>query len=111
MGWGGIGSWARAESARVATRRRARPVRVLLVDETSIRRRHRYVTVVACGDTGKVLAMIDGRTKASHSSRRARSVVSDTAPSKSCSAVSHEQPVTSRISIPRKQTRSGIRGL
>ena len=36
---------------------------MLLVDETSIRRRHRYVTVVACGDTGKVLAMIEGRTK------------------------------------------------
>ena len=38
---------------------------MLLVDETSIRRRHRYVTVVACGDSGKVLAMIPGRTKAS----------------------------------------------
>ena len=48
---------------RVAQRRRARPTRVLLVDETSIRRRHRYVTVVACGETGKVLAMIAGRTK------------------------------------------------
>jgi len=35
------------------------------VDETSIRRRHRYVTVVACGETGKVLAMIAGRTKGS----------------------------------------------
>ena len=31
----------------------------------SIRRRHRYMTVVACGDTGKVLAMIEGRTRAS----------------------------------------------
>ena len=41
-------------------RRRARPARVLLVDETSIRRRHRYVTVVACGETGKVLAMTEG---------------------------------------------------
>ena len=55
----------RAEAARVAERRRARPCRVLLVDETSIRRRHRYVTVVACGDSGKVLAMIPGRTKGS----------------------------------------------
>ena len=54
-----------AHSARVAKRRRAQVCRVLLVDETSIRRRHRYVTVVACGDTGKVLAMIEGRTKAS----------------------------------------------
>ena len=65
VGWHRIMGLVRAESARVAKRRRARPVRVLLVDETSIRRRHRYVTVVACGDTGKVLAMIDGRTKAS----------------------------------------------
>ena len=54
-----------AETARVAERRRARPCRVLLVDETSIQRRHRYVTMVACGDSGKVLAMIPGRTKGS----------------------------------------------
>lgn len=63
VGWHRIMGLARAESAQVARRRRARPCRVLLVDETSIR--HRYVTVVACGDTGKVLAMIAGRTKAS----------------------------------------------
>ena len=48
----------RAHSERVAQRRRAGPTRVLLVDETSIRRRHRYVTVVASGDSGEVLAMI-----------------------------------------------------
>ena len=44
---------------------KSRSLRVLLVDETSIRRRHRYVTVVASGDTGEVLAMIPGRTKGS----------------------------------------------
>lgn len=65
VGWHRIMRLVDAEAARVAKRRRARPCRVLLVDETSIRRRHRYVTVVACGDTGKVLAMIEGRTKAS----------------------------------------------
>ena len=54
-----------AESARVADRRRARLCQVLLVDETSIRRRHRYVTVVPCGDSDEVLAMIPGRTKRS----------------------------------------------
>ena len=54
-----------AHAARLAQRRRARPTRVLLVDETSIRRRHRYVTVVARGETGEVLAMIPGRTKGS----------------------------------------------
>ena len=65
VGWHRIMGLVRAEAARVAERRRARPSRVLLVDETSIRRRHRYVTVVACGDSGKVLAMIPGRTKGS----------------------------------------------
>ena len=65
VGWHRIMGLVRAEAARVAERRRARPCRVLLVDETSIRRRHRYVTVVACGDSGKVLAMIPGRTKGS----------------------------------------------
>ena len=65
VGWHRIMGLVRAEAARVAERRRARPSRVLLVDETSIRRRHRYVSVVACGDSGKVLAMIPGRTKGS----------------------------------------------
>ena len=65
VGWHRIMSLVRAHAAVVAERRRARPCRVLLVDETSIRRRHRYVTVVACGDSGKVLAMIPGRTKGS----------------------------------------------
>ena len=63
VGWHRIMGLVRAHSERVVQRRRARPCRVLLVDETSIRRRHRYVTVVACGDSGKVLAMIPGRTK------------------------------------------------
>ena len=65
VGWHRIMCLVKAHSERVAQRRRARPCRVLLVDETSIRRRHRYVTVVACGDSGKVLAMIGGRTKGS----------------------------------------------
>ena len=65
VGWHRIMGLVRTEAARVAKRRRAQPCRVLLVDETSIRRRHRYVTVVACGDSGKVLAMIPGRTKVS----------------------------------------------
>ena len=65
VGWHRIMGLVRAEAAQVAERRRARLCRVLLVDETSIRRRHRYVTVVACGDSGKILAMIPGRTKGS----------------------------------------------
>ena len=65
VGWHRIMRLVRAEAARVGKRRRARRARVLLVDETSIRRRHRYVTVVASGYSGEVLAMIPGRTKAS----------------------------------------------
>ena len=65
VGWHRIMGLVRAEAAQVAERRRARPARVLLVDETSIRRRHRYVTVIVCGDSGKILAMIPGRTKGS----------------------------------------------
>ncbi|WP_419552650.1 transposase [Candidatus Poriferisodalis sp.] len=38
----------------VAQHRRHRRCRVLLVDETSIRERHRYVTVLVNGDTGEV---------------------------------------------------------
>ncbi|MCY4650335.1 MAG: ISL3 family transposase [bacterium] len=47
----------------VQTRRRRQRCRVLLIDETSIRKRHRYVTVVVNGDTGEVLAMVQGRSK------------------------------------------------
>ena len=65
VGWHRIMGLVKAHSDRMAERRRLRPTRVLLVDETSIRRRHRYVTVVACGDTKQVLAMIPGRTKGS----------------------------------------------
>ena len=38
-----------------------RRCRVLLVDETSIRKRHRYVTVLVNGDTGEMLAMVPHR--------------------------------------------------
>ncbi|WP_423916501.1 transposase [Candidatus Poriferisodalis sp.] len=42
-------------------RRRSRRCRVLLAGETSIRKRHRCVTVLADGDTGEVLAMVPHR--------------------------------------------------
>ena len=44
-----------------------------------------------------------------HSSRRARSVASDTRWPIRRSTLTHEHPVTSRIKIPSKQTRSAIR--
>ena len=52
-----VASW----SALVAEHRRARRCRVLLVDETSMRKRHRYVTVLQDGDTGHILAMVEHR--------------------------------------------------
>ena len=50
-------------SGLIQTRRRKQSCRVLLIDETSIRKRHRYVTVILNGDTGELLDMIQGRSK------------------------------------------------
>ena len=55
-----VTSW----SALVAEHRRNGRCRVLLVDETSMRKRHRYVTVIQNGDTGQVLAMVEHRNAA-----------------------------------------------
>ena len=55
-----VSSWAE----RVAEHRRRQRCRILLVDETSIRRRHRYVTVVLNGETGHILAMFEHRSTA-----------------------------------------------
>jgi transposase len=55
-----VASW----SATVAEHRRSRRCRVLLVDETSMRKRHRYVTVIQDGDTGQILAMVEHRNAA-----------------------------------------------
>lgn len=52
-----VTSW----SALVASHRRSRRCRVLLVDETSMRKRHRYVTVIQNGETGQILAMVQHR--------------------------------------------------
>ena len=55
-----VGAWA----ALVGERRRAERCRMLLVDEASIRKRHRYVTVTLNADTGRTLAMIPHRSTA-----------------------------------------------
>ena len=52
-----VTSW----SALVAGHRRSRRCPVLLVDETSMRKRHRYVTVIQDGETGQILAMVEHR--------------------------------------------------
>ena len=62
VGWHKINDLVRAWSGVVAERRRSEPCRVLLVDETSIRRRHRYVTVIVNADTGRTLAMVPHRS-------------------------------------------------
>ena len=64
VGWHQINALVLAWSALVAERRRSRKCRVLLVDETSIRRRHRYVTVIVNADTGRTLAMVPHRSAA-----------------------------------------------
>ena len=51
-------------SGLIQDHRRKQSCRVLLIDETSIRKRHRYVTVILNGDTGELLDMIEGRSKA-----------------------------------------------
>jgi transposase len=48
----------------VAAERRRRRCRVLLIDETSLRRGHRYVTVLINGDTGETLGIVKHRNAA-----------------------------------------------
>jgi transposase len=61
LGWhyimGVVHSWAET----VGAQRRAERCRVLMVDETSLRRGHRYVTVLLNGETGAVLAIVKHR--------------------------------------------------
>ena len=64
VGWHKINALVRAWAGIVAERRRSERCRVLLVDETSIRRRHRYVTVIVNADTGRTLAMVPHRSSA-----------------------------------------------
>ena len=60
-GWKLVNALVVAWAGLVADHRRRQRCRVLLVDETSIRKRHRYVTVLVNGDTGEVLAMVPHR--------------------------------------------------
>ena len=62
--WHGVRALVDTWSALVAGRRRSRRCSVLLVDETSMRKRHRYVTVIVNGDTGRTLAMVEHRSSA-----------------------------------------------
>lgn len=64
IAWATIMALVRAWATGVATHRRSLRCRVLLVDETSLRRRHRYVTVLCNGESGEVLAMVRHRNEA-----------------------------------------------
>ena len=64
LGWHVVMALVRSWSDRLAEHRRSRRCRVLLVDETSMRRRHRYVTVIVNADTGKTLSMVPHRSAA-----------------------------------------------
>ena len=64
LGWHLVMALVKSWSDLVAEHRRGRRCRVLLVDETSMRKRHRYVTVIVNGDTGETLAMVEHRSAA-----------------------------------------------
>ena len=64
LSWNVVMALVRCWSDRLAEHRRSRRCRVLLVDETSMRRRHRCVTVIVNADTGKTLAMVPHRSAA-----------------------------------------------
>lgn len=64
LSWSAVMALVADWAALVAAYRRSRRCRVLLVDETSMRRRHRYVTVLQNGETGELLAMAAHRNEA-----------------------------------------------
>lgn len=64
LAWAVVMELVRNWADLVGAHRRSQRCRVLLVDETSMRRRHRYVTVLQNGETGEVLAMVAHRNEA-----------------------------------------------
>ena len=60
--WSTIMALVSTWSERVAEHRRRQRCRVLLVDETSLRRRHRYVTVLLNAETGEALGVVEHRS-------------------------------------------------
>jgi len=63
LSWSAVMALVASWSVLVAAHRRSKRCRVLLVDETSMRRRHRYVTVLQNGETGEVLGMVAHRNE------------------------------------------------
>lgn len=91
LSWSTVMALVREWSARLQARRHKKPCPVLLVDETSLRRRHRYVTVACNTETGEILAVVRHRDFAALSRffaaqgrrwcRRVEVVVTDGSPS------------------------------
>ncbi len=65
MSWNAVSGIMERAVRRGLERRKAEPVRRLAVDETSVKRGHRYATIVSDTDTGRVLHMAKGRTRES----------------------------------------------
>lgn len=61
LGWHFIMALVATWSTLVVEDRRRRRCRILMVDETSLRRRHRYVTVLINGETGEGLGVVKHR--------------------------------------------------
>jgi len=68
VAWASVMALVRARAALIQEHRRRTRCRVLLVDEISLRRRHRYVTVLVNGETGEVLGMVKHRNEQALSS-------------------------------------------
>jgi len=63
IAWATVMAMVKARAKLLQDHRRRARCRVLLVDETSLRRRHRYVTVLVNGETGEVLGMVKHRNE------------------------------------------------
>lgn len=61
LAWHTVMTLVQEWSQRLKDHRRKKRCRVLLIDETSLRRRHRYVTVVSNAETGEVLGVVRHR--------------------------------------------------
>ena len=60
--WSTIMALVETWSHGVAAHRRKQRCRVLLIDETSLRRKHRYVTVLVNAETGDALGVVEHRS-------------------------------------------------
>lgn len=65
LGWKAVAGLMKRATERGLARRGRESFRHLMVDETSFRKRHRYVTVVSDGDSGRVLYVGLGRSRES----------------------------------------------